>query len=162
VVRLAYADWLDEQGGDSNVARAELIRVQIELTRMDGDDPRYDASQTREEELLSTWAKGWWKKMPNGSKKGSYDRGFPVPHLGAFSIPGLVKLDESRLRAAPLWGYHYGVHGAHLDTLLTWPFLHRLDRFALRPPLPPGWAERLATCENRRNVSESGTCPNLL
>jgi uncharacterized protein (TIGR02996 family) len=27
--RLVYADWLDEQGGESNAARAELIRLQI-------------------------------------------------------------------------------------------------------------------------------------
>ena len=36
VPRLAYADWLDEQvvGGESATARAELIRVQIELARV--------------------------------------------------------------------------------------------------------------------------------
>src|SRR5262245_37192027 len=27
--RLVYADWLDEQGGESNAARAEFIRIQI-------------------------------------------------------------------------------------------------------------------------------------
>jgi uncharacterized protein (TIGR02996 family) len=31
VPRLAYADWLDEYGGESERARAELIRVQVEL-----------------------------------------------------------------------------------------------------------------------------------
>jgi uncharacterized protein (TIGR02996 family) len=31
--RLVYADWLDEQGGESRVARAEFIRLQIEQYR---------------------------------------------------------------------------------------------------------------------------------
>jgi len=31
--RLVYADWLDEQGGGGNVARAEYIRLSIELAR---------------------------------------------------------------------------------------------------------------------------------
>src|SRR3954469_2476241 len=29
--RLAYADWLDEHGGETDHARAEFIRLQIEL-----------------------------------------------------------------------------------------------------------------------------------
>jgi uncharacterized protein (TIGR02996 family) len=35
-VRLVYADWLEESGGDANLARAELIRVQIDLARLPG------------------------------------------------------------------------------------------------------------------------------
>ena len=31
--RLVYADWLEEQGGESNVARAEYIRLEIEHAR---------------------------------------------------------------------------------------------------------------------------------
>src|SRR5262249_35538105 len=78
----------------------------------------------------------------------------PNVYLGAFSLAGLVKLGAERLRAAPLWRYHYGVHGTDLDTLLPWPYLHRLDLFTLRPPLPDDWASRLAACDNLRNVSE--------
>ena len=31
--RLAYADWLDEQGGTSNEAQAEYIRLEIQHAR---------------------------------------------------------------------------------------------------------------------------------
>src|SRR5262249_51568994 len=31
--RLVYADWLDEQGGESRTARAEFIRLQVEQYR---------------------------------------------------------------------------------------------------------------------------------
>jgi hypothetical protein len=92
--------------------------------------------------------------MPKGCRKGHFHRGFPVPHLGAFSIAGLVRLGAERLRAAPLWTYHYGVYGRDLDPLLAWPWLHRLKLFALRSPVPDDWADRLAECDNLRNVSE--------
>src|SRR5262249_40352521 len=36
--RLIYADWLDDHGES---ARAELIRVQVELARLDQDDPTW-------------------------------------------------------------------------------------------------------------------------
>src|SRR5262245_24806233 len=129
-VRLVYADWLDEQGGDSNVARAELIRVQCELDNLDGDAPRYDQLEKRSENITKKWDRTWRKAMPKGSKRGRcYTRGFPVPYLGDLSIAGLVKLGELRMRAAPLWRYHYGVYDNSLDQLLAWPYLHRLEMF---------------------------------
>lgn len=149
--RLMYADWLDEH---DQAPRAELIRVQVELAGLSGDDPRYDALEAKDETLLAAWQKGWWKAMPVGARRGTFRRGFPVPDLGQFKIPGLVKLDEKRLRAAPLWRYHYGVYSADFDALIRWPCLHRLERFALQSPPLNGWAEKLAGCENTRNVTE--------
>jgi uncharacterized protein (TIGR02996 family) len=152
--RLVYADLLDERGGEEDRARAELIRVQCELTRLAGDDPRFDQLEAREGELLTGWENGWWKGMPSGARKGIFSRGFPVPSLGRFSIDGLVRQREARLRAAPLWRYHYGVYGRDLKSLLPWPCLDRLELFALRPPVPRQWAAQLAECGNLRNVSE--------
>jgi uncharacterized protein (TIGR02996 family) len=37
-VRLVYADWLDENGSEADRARARLIRLQIELERVEDDD----------------------------------------------------------------------------------------------------------------------------
>ena len=37
--RLIYADWLEEQGGAADLARAELIRVQCELEGAVEDGP---------------------------------------------------------------------------------------------------------------------------
>lgn len=65
VARLAYADLLEEQGED---ARAEFIRVQVELwARRDEYDsydlmergPTYDALQRRERELLEAHYREW-------------------------------------------------------------------------------------------------------
>jgi uncharacterized protein (TIGR02996 family) len=153
--RLMYADWLDEQGGEVNPARAEFIRVQCALEQIDGDDPRYDELERRAEEIRKKWEKVWRKAMPKGCKDGyTFERGFFVPSLGRFSIAGMVKLGKERMGGAPVWRYHYGVHGRDLDRLLAWPYLHRLGMFALRPPLPDNWAERLAGCANLRNVTE--------
>jgi uncharacterized protein (TIGR02996 family) len=154
VPRLVYADWLEEHGGEEELARANLIRAQCELAHLPGDDPRYDILESREADILARWERGWWKRMPAGCRKGRFRRGFPVPDLGRFSLSGLVRLNEKRLKLAPLWRYHYGVHGANLDILLSWPFLHRLELFALRSPLPAGWSERMAACPNLRNVSD--------
>jgi uncharacterized protein (TIGR02996 family) len=153
--RLMYADWLDERGGESEAARAELIRVQCALESLDGDDPRFDELEARAEALQNKWDRKWRRAMPKGCKQGYvYTRGFPVPYLGQLSVAGLVKQGESRMKCAPLWRYHYGVYGRHLDELLAWPYLHRLEMFALRPDLPDGWAKRLAACDGLRNVTD--------
>jgi uncharacterized protein (TIGR02996 family) len=49
VPRLAYADYLDENG---QADRAEFIRVQVELARLPGHDPRRLGLGLREAALL--------------------------------------------------------------------------------------------------------------
>src|SRR5262249_30194069 len=58
-VRLVYADWLEEQGGHGQTARAEFIRVQLRLVSMSEDDPHYPELSAREEELPSAHEKEW-------------------------------------------------------------------------------------------------------
>ena len=41
--RLRCADWLDEQGGPADVARAEWIRIEVALARTPTIDPRWSA-----------------------------------------------------------------------------------------------------------------------
>jgi uncharacterized protein (TIGR02996 family) len=160
-LRLIYADWLEETGEESNQARAELIRIQCELATMPGDDPRFDAFEVRQAELLNTWKMKWLACLPEACHKEDFDRGFPIGFLGTFSPNELANFTAERLRATPLWRYHYNVPGNDVDTWLAWPFLDRLDLFSLRPPLPNGWVERLAACDNLRNVSELSflSCP---
>src|SRR5690349_17980473 len=67
--RLLFADWLEERG---DVARAEFIRVQIELARLPFDDERVSALQAREFRLLSRHGMTWL----NGAEQGRFRRGF--------------------------------------------------------------------------------------
>jgi uncharacterized protein (TIGR02996 family) len=56
---LILADWLEEQGDSVSRDRAELIRTQCELARLEEEDPQYKALQKREvavlERLKPTW-----------------------------------------------------------------------------------------------------------
>jgi uncharacterized protein (TIGR02996 family) len=73
--RLVYADYLDELGGAGNIARAEFIRLQIQLAGMDERNPARDALEDRENELLRQHEREW---------------------LGALSDPLAVRLTEWR------------------------------------------------------------------
>lgn len=72
--RLAYADWLDENGQDA--ARAEFIRVQVELARLDSSDPRRDALEDRENELLRAHEAHWLGDIPTRFIGWRFERGF--------------------------------------------------------------------------------------
>jgi uncharacterized protein (TIGR02996 family) len=54
--RLVYADWLDEHGDPS---RAEFIRIQCELARLDDDDPIREERQERSTVLEKAHAARW-------------------------------------------------------------------------------------------------------
>lgn len=80
--RLAYADWLDEVGGEKNCARAELIRVQIELNQIPKGARNYDL-EAREKFLLETHREAWLgplqaegQPLRRGMAHGLFRRGF--------------------------------------------------------------------------------------
>ena len=59
-LRLIYADWLEERGGDADsLARAEFIRVQVDLASMADDDPRRGELEARERDLLTAHEERW-------------------------------------------------------------------------------------------------------
>lgn len=172
--RLVYADWLDDTGRDP--ARAEFIRVQCEQATLDEGDPKW---ARLDEWRARLWAdnKTRWvtasvkrydgrdllRVMTNAQRREAlFDRGFPTLSLRDLTPEQLVRVDNRRLRHAPLWRYHYGITGDYFDALLAWPHLHKLELFSMRPPtddlgewtLPDGWAERMAGCDGLRNVTE--------
>jgi uncharacterized protein (TIGR02996 family) len=57
--RLVYADWLDEHGNESERARAEFIRLQIDLARQDTDSPRRREQAFRARTLLDQHRQEW-------------------------------------------------------------------------------------------------------
>ncbi len=68
--RLVYADYLEETG---DAERAEFIRVQIELARLDADDGRFPELTRRESELLRAGVGGY---IPGVRGKQYFRRGF--------------------------------------------------------------------------------------
>jgi uncharacterized protein (TIGR02996 family) len=75
--RLVLADWLEEHGDEHAAARAEFIRVQIELAKLSKHDPRYEELARREEFLLSTHEAHWLGPLQGVVTKAVWQRGFP-------------------------------------------------------------------------------------
>jgi uncharacterized protein (TIGR02996 family) len=89
--RLVYADWLEENGGPAGQARAEFIRVQVELAR--GATPaRAKELKSIEQRLWSEHRASWLSTLPPHLRKRDiyFQRGF---------------LDELRM-PAQLWAKH--------------------------------------------------------
>jgi uncharacterized protein (TIGR02996 family) len=72
-VRLIYADWLDDHG---NHARAEFIRVQIDLAQMKEDDDRRYALETRQVQLLAEHENEWLEPIGEAIDDWTFRRGF--------------------------------------------------------------------------------------
>ncbi|MBP3960996.1 TIGR02996 domain-containing protein [Gemmata sp. G18] len=116
--RLAFADWLDEQGTVS-AAWAELIRVQMALARGAGD-PR-ERLVARERELAPVVVESWPERMglPVGLMWQNWTRGFPFTLAG----PGeLIRAAHPRFAGrVPLCEFNFrGATDADLLALATW------------------------------------------
>ena len=149
--RLAYADWLDDQGAPEQVARAEFIRVQCELARLDGWDDGREPLEIRVRELWAEHGLGWptGLRWPNGNvrhaRRDEYRRGFlhPRPLEGQADV--LARRSPADLiAAAPLWDVRLYAHGhpTAIDHIL-------------------GRAERLAASGGTRAVALAGPRPHL-
>jgi uncharacterized protein (TIGR02996 family) len=110
--RLVYADWLEENGGAVEQARADFIRVQCELARLPEHDPRSQELRAREKAL---WAK----------HRGAFQEGIP-PHLRRkevlFRRGFLDELDRRSERSR--WGPRKWL--AHAEALFALHPIHRL------------------------------------
>jgi uncharacterized protein (TIGR02996 family) len=103
--RLAYADWLDEH---RRPERAEYIRIQIELARLDDEQPdtneRYSRLQAREEELAKKYHPAWAKAeagiTPDRHTHVWFNRGFI--HEVWCSVKYFIDHGERFLRAVPV------------------------------------------------------------
>jgi uncharacterized protein (TIGR02996 family) len=90
--RLLYADWLDEHG---DAARAELIRVQIELARLDEDDKNRVVLEGRDDELLRAHGEAWLDEIapglgPIAASPRRYHQ-FDTEYIGAFFERGMLE-----------------------------------------------------------------------
>jgi uncharacterized protein (TIGR02996 family) len=100
--RLVYADWLEEHGDD---ARAEFIRVQCRLARLDEDDPRRGELRRREQDLLDAHRDRWLAELPAGlcvvnDYQPTFARGFPSSLEVACAA--FVERGEDLFRATPV------------------------------------------------------------
>jgi uncharacterized protein (TIGR02996 family) len=103
--RLVYADWLTDHGDET---RAEFIRLQCELARLDRYDPRRPGLERREGELLAAHGFRWLQDAGlEDLEEPRWQRGF-VEHA-AFEDCGHY-LDRARRlpRRTPLCSVRFG------------------------------------------------------
>jgi uncharacterized protein (TIGR02996 family) len=97
--RLAYADWLEENGRPE---RAELIRLQIERARRPSQDQTRLAPGKREAALLEAHREEWLAPLPDYARdKVQFERGFPgrASHV---EMEDFLHWDEALWRVAPV------------------------------------------------------------
>lgn len=58
-IRLVYADWLEEQGGEKFAAQAAFVRLQVSRCRLDLFDPERAPLVRQEGELAQRHRRGW-------------------------------------------------------------------------------------------------------
>lgn len=103
--RLAFADWLDEQGGEDDVARAGFIRAQIALDPL----PRYHPNWLpAAHDILRRWGSKiaeWRQELPKipGVSWGQFRRGF-VDSVGVSSAKNFVQKGGRIAATVPLLG----------------------------------------------------------
>ncbi|HJZ55145.1 MAG TPA: TIGR02996 domain-containing protein [Gemmataceae bacterium] len=152
--RLAYADWLEENGQPE---QAEFIRLQCELAQFDewwGLDDAPATQKQREQELWRKWRTRWRSYLPRERRTCTFHRGFPMFEMSYPRFRDLLKLTVADLEYAPLMRYHGVFGGRALQEMLKWPGLRFQLEFMPSSPLPKGWVKKVAACDNLRNVSE--------
>lgn len=97
--RLVYADWLEERGDP----RAELIRVQCQLAKLNSRNPRRTSLEDRERELMDANRSRWVSPLQQiGISTFDYYRGFV--ERCRFSCSHFLHFSDEMLQAVPVVG----------------------------------------------------------
>jgi uncharacterized protein (TIGR02996 family) len=109
--RLVFSDWLEEHGqGESDQARAEFIRLQCRMARLEEYSPERLDLVGREQELLADHEPSWRQEL-NGRirhMEGSFQRGFlsTVQTEGHRFLENAQRLVASTpLQGLRVWGH---------------------------------------------------------
>jgi uncharacterized protein (TIGR02996 family) len=124
--RLVYADWLDEHG---DAARAEFIRVQVELARLAWHDPPAERLRRRQRELLAEHQARWTWRLGEFVASFEFRRGFVESvslDAGAF-----VRRGASLWDVAPVRGVRLTNAWEEIDKLAAAPHLGRVRSLLL-------------------------------
>lgn len=156
--RLMYADWLEEQGGDSNTARAEYVRLEIALAR-EFTSRRWSAQRAASEKpphaLFAKYASEWYpelfgrKNILRGTKgHPQMRRGFPYQIFA--DGDALTGVMERVLQLAPITSVEF--RHCTTDTVrrvgaAPWSARLRKVSFSALDRPPTEW-DALATAEH--------------
>ncbi|MDY3562627.1 TIGR02996 domain-containing protein [Gemmata sp. JC673] len=129
--RLIYADYLDEEGAPAQVARAELIRLSVQLERMNASHPDREDIRQRVCRLLYRWDVVWQTELPPGfTRLAFYCRGFP--YRAALTASLAAGADDPRLLLIEYLELTPDVTARQLAAVLKWPIFGRVTELVLR------------------------------
>jgi uncharacterized protein (TIGR02996 family) len=135
--RLAYADWLEEQG---EVEHAEFIRLELQLSRLGSNDEDYRPLFERELELIRAHKDEWFGTFRSGWHGYDMRRGF-IEEVSARTPADIIPYADW------LFSHHALLH---LAVTGSWPELRPL----LSHPLA-GILGRLMLCGHETGVAYS-------
>jgi uncharacterized protein (TIGR02996 family) len=152
--RLVYADWLDDHGGPAGEARAEFIRVQLELARLPAEDERRPELEARERRLRKRHEREWLGPLREDLHGWAFSRGF-LAHV-ALEAALLLRLHEALAGAHPI--HSVRLTGTRkrgiLDEVGRLAFLNRLVSLDLSNNyLDAVSVERLVNSPHLRNLA---------
>jgi uncharacterized protein (TIGR02996 family) len=150
--RLVFADWLQEHGQPE---RAEFIRVQCELARLDENDARNDDLQKQEARIWKKYGRTWKEGLPPNVRCNRFERGFPTNRNVGIPARRFLKLRAADLAPVPLWDYYLTKAEPVWKQLLSSPNLSRL--LALQTSLSfcgPEPVRQLAASPYTRNLAK--------
>jgi uncharacterized protein (TIGR02996 family) len=128
--RLVYADWLEDHGQG---ARAEFIRIQIELSRLTQHEPRRQELVAREQALLVEHGEEWEGPLPRIATEWTFERGFlagvKMPAKGFSQLPAVLTWSPT-VRHLHLAGPFKNVKPS-MRTIASSPYLARLTSLVI-------------------------------
>ncbi len=96
-LRLVYADWLEQQASPAAIARAALIRIQVQRELLAEGDPRRIGLEVKAYELRRRWADLWLPPAFPWPQRVEWIRGMPeVADFSRLAVNGasLARLSE--------------------------------------------------------------------
>ena len=161
--RLAYADWLDEQGGEANAARAEYIRLEIDYAKR---FPERRWSQQKQDArkravgLFNHHSREWFpelfgrKNVLRGAR-GRPDMGRGFPYRLLCDAGKLLDVGERLMQLAPIVEVEFRDIGVNdLRRLVRAPWVQGFRRLNLSGySNTPDWAA-LAECPYLTRLDE--------
>src|SRR5262245_35811801 len=98
--RLVYADWLDDNGDETDRKRAELIRLHCRLVALPPDDPGREAMRERASKLVEELKQAWFEPLERHADHWRIGRGFVESVV--VRAPPFAAHGESIARLAPV------------------------------------------------------------
>ncbi len=131
--RLAWADWLDDEGRHG---RAEFLRACVHAARLEVTDPHRVSLEDEAARLLDAEERRWLGPLPEIALNWQWRAG--CVERVTVRAAALLERGDELLAAAPVREMRVLGTGVELARLAAWPGLARIDTLDLGVRPPPG------------------------